>query len=68
VFERGGVRRVHYGPGEQGAEVEFITIAEAGHVWPGGPRILAERIAGKRTRKLNATDAIWEFFERHPRL
>jgi polyhydroxybutyrate depolymerase len=68
VSDRGGVRRVRYGPGERGAEVEFITIAEAGHVWPGGPAVLAERIAGKRTDKLNATDAIWEFFERHPRL
>jgi len=28
---------------------------------------LAERIAGKRTDKLNATDAIWEFFERRRR-
>ena len=67
ISDRDGVRRVRYGPGDQGSEVEFITIADAGHVWPGGPEILAERIAGKRTDKLNATDAIWEFFERHRR-
>ena len=66
VSDRGGVRRVRYGPGEQGGEVEFVTIADAGHVGPGGPAILAERIAGPTTDKLNATDTIWEFFERHP--
>jgi polyhydroxybutyrate depolymerase len=66
VSDRSGVRRLRYGPGEQGGEVEFVTIADAGHVWPGGPAILAERIAGRTTDKLNATDAIWEFFERHP--
>jgi polyhydroxybutyrate depolymerase len=65
VTDRGGVRRVRYGPGDQGAEVEFITIADAGHVWPGGPAILAERIAGRTTDKLDATAVIWEFFERH---
>jgi polyhydroxybutyrate depolymerase len=64
VSDCAGVRRVRYGPGVQGGEVEFITIADAGHVWPGGPQILAERIAGKTTDKLSATDAIWEFFER----
>lgn len=67
VSERDGVRRVRYGPGTRGAEVEFITIAEAGHVWPGGPAVLAERIAGRSTNKLDATGAIWEFFARHPR-
>jgi poly(3-hydroxybutyrate) depolymerase len=29
--------------------------------------VLAERIGGKPTEKLNATDVIWEFFEQHPR-
>jgi polyhydroxybutyrate depolymerase len=62
----GEVRRLRYGPGEQGAEVDLITINGAGHAWPGGPPVLAERLAGKPTDKLNATDVIWEFFQQHP--
>ena len=65
ISDRDGVQHVRYGPGEQGAEVVFITIADAGHVWPGGPEVLAERITGKRTDKLNATDVIWDFFQQH---
>lgn len=66
LSDRDGVRHVRYGPGPQGAEVDFYTIDGAGHVWPGGPPVLAEHIAGKPTDKLQATDVIWEFFERHP--
>jgi polyhydroxybutyrate depolymerase len=61
-----GVHRVRFGPGRQGAEVDFITIEGAGHAWPGGPSVLTERLAGTPTDKLNATDVIWEFFARHP--
>ncbi len=66
VSETAGVRRVRFEGGPNGADVEFITIAGAGHVWPGGPDILAERIAGKSTDKLDATETIWDFFSRHP--
>ena len=66
--DRDGIRHVRYGPSERDAEVDFITIQHAGHAWPGGPPVLAERLAGKPTDKLNATDVIWEFFERHPRV
>lgn len=62
-----GVRRVRFAGGSTGADVDLITIQDAGHVWPGGPDILAERIAGKRTDKLDATDVIWEFFTQHPK-
>jgi polyhydroxybutyrate depolymerase len=68
LSDRDGVRHLRYGRGERGAEVDFITIQDAGHAWPGGPPVLAERLAGKPTDKLNATDVIWEFFERHPRV
>jgi polyhydroxybutyrate depolymerase len=66
VLDRDGVRCLRYGPGPQGAEVDFYTVEGAGHVWPGGPPVLAEWIAGKPSDRLNATDVIWEFFERHP--
>ena len=60
-----GVRRVRYGPTARGAEVDFITLAGAGHVWPGGPDVLIEKIAGPSTDKLNATKTMWEFFQQH---
>lgn len=34
-----------------------------GHIWPGGPRLLPETIAGPAVRSLRATDAIWRFFQ-----
>jgi polyhydroxybutyrate depolymerase len=68
LSDRDGVRHMRYGPGERGAEVDFYIIEGAGHAWPGGLPVLAERLAGKPTDKLNATGVIWEFFERHPRV
>jgi poly(3-hydroxybutyrate) depolymerase/predicted RNA methylase len=47
-----------------GAEALFCSIEGQGHIWPGGEPLLNERIVGKDTGKLNATDAIWEFFKR----
>ena len=57
------VSQLTYGPGKDGCMVEFYTVADAGHAYPGGPRLLSERIAGKATDALNATDVIWEFFK-----
>jgi polyhydroxybutyrate depolymerase len=62
---RGGVRTRRYGPGRDGAEVVVITVEGLGHVWAGGVNAVPEFLVGKATDKLNATDAIWEFFRRH---
>jgi polyhydroxybutyrate depolymerase len=49
-----------------GAEVTLCTIRDGGHTWPGGmDNLLVEKIAGKVTHQLSASDAIWAFFERH---
>lgn len=42
--------------------VDFYSVSDAGHAYPGGPRLLSERIAGKPTYALQATDVIWRFF------
>ena len=65
--EEDGVKTVVYGPGDGGAEVVFITIEGAGHTWPGGESLLPAWMVGEVTEKLDATDRIWAFFERHPR-
>ncbi len=53
-----------------GRAVELITIAGAGHQWPGSvPRPALQRILGSDppSAALNATQVIWQFFAAHPR-
>jgi polyhydroxybutyrate depolymerase len=53
-----------------GRAVELITIAGAGHQWPGArPNLLAQKLLGTDppSTALNATQVIWEFFAAHPR-
>ncbi|MFB9186015.1 alpha/beta hydrolase family esterase [Dactylosporangium sucinum] len=53
-----------------GRDVELITIAGAGHQWPGGaPQPAAEYLLGlpAPSKALNATNSIWQFFSTHPR-
>jgi polyhydroxybutyrate depolymerase len=53
-----------------GRAVELITIAGAGHQWPGaGPRTVGERALGldPPSSALDATVTLWEFFAAHPR-
>jgi polyhydroxybutyrate depolymerase len=53
-----------------GQAVELITIAGAGHQWPGAAsRPLLQRILGTDppSTALNATQVIWQFFAAHPR-
>lgn len=49
-------------------QVELITIAGAGHQWPGGaPNALGQRIlhTAPPSTALNATAVIWQFFAAH---
>lgn len=55
----------------RGRTVELITVAGAGHQWPGGAsKPAAERVLGldPPSRALDATATIWRFFSTHPRL
>lgn len=61
-----GVTTVVHSGGRGGSEVIFTTIAGHGHIWPGGKNLLPAFIVGQATSRLNATDAIWDFFARHP--
>ncbi len=54
----------------EGRAVVLITIAGAGHQWPGGPdRTRVQRAVGldPPSHALDATDSIWQFFAAHPR-
>jgi polyhydroxybutyrate depolymerase len=53
-----------------GRAVELVTIAGAGHQWPGGvPNVLAQKLLGTDppSTALNATQVIWQFFAAHAR-
>jgi len=65
VYDKDGATGIEYGlPGET-AKVVRYTIEGHGHHWPAGNSALPVRLAGRNTAKLNATDAIWEFFKGH---
>ncbi|MBS2012767.1 MAG: hypothetical protein JST00_07770 [Deltaproteobacteria bacterium] len=45
-----------------GNEVRLCTVQGGGHTWPGG----APAGLGKTTNDISATDAMWDFFVKHP--
>jgi len=47
-----------------GGEVRLYEILGGGHTWPGGNPYLGERLVGKVSRELNASDEIWSFVSR----
>jgi len=52
-----------------GRAVQLITIAGAGHQWPGSsPRTVLERLVGldPPSTALDATATLWRFFAAHP--
>lgn len=67
IHDRDGVKGVAYTACHDHAEVVFYTVAGMGHFWPGGMSHLPERIVGKSSNKVSATDLIWEFFRKHSR-
>jgi polyhydroxybutyrate depolymerase len=64
---RHGVRTRRYTGCRDGGELMFVTVEGMGHVWAGGDAQLPVFLVGKATNKLNATDLIWDFFQKHPK-
>lgn len=62
------VQRTLYPDCQPQASVELYTIVNGGHTWPGGFPYLPTMITGKTSRNLDASAAIWDFFEAHPGL
>ena len=59
------VRCEVYSGGREGAEVILYVIEGGGHTWPGGIPYLPERIIGRTSRQMDASEVIWDFFQRH---
>ncbi len=62
---QGEVSGVRYTNCTNDAEVVFYTVDSGGHNWPGGGR-LPEFIVGHMTEDIDASAAMWEFFQQHP--
>lgn len=62
-----GIYREAYADCMGTAEVVYVAVDGLGHTWAGGKSILPEFMVGKTSNKISATDAIWEFFQKHPR-
>jgi polyhydroxybutyrate depolymerase len=62
-----GIYREAYSVCMGTAEVVYVAVDGLGHTWAGGKSLLPEFMVGKASNKIRATDAIWEFFQKHPR-
>jgi polyhydroxybutyrate depolymerase len=61
----GEVSGIHYTNCDQNADVEFYTIHGGGHSWPGG-KALPKFLVGHTTHDIDATQVMWQFFQKHP--
>jgi polyhydroxybutyrate depolymerase len=60
--ESAGVRVERHGP-----DVVAHMVEDLGHVWPGGHRLLPEKLVGRGSDRLSATDEAWAFFRERSR-
>lgn len=78
TFQNGKATCVTWGPCEEDAEVTLCTVEDMGHTWPGGtngplctsgqtPGLCSsyEEIVGPVSNDIVASEAMWDFFERH---
>lgn len=60
------IRRQAYTDCADGTSVELLLVRGGGHTWPGHP-FEARLDVGRTSMDIDATRAIWEFFQRHTR-
>ena len=67
VLDIGGwVIRESYRPCAKAARVILYRVEGGGHTWPGGYQYLPKKVIGETNRSWDASEAIWDFFLRHP--
>jgi polyhydroxybutyrate depolymerase len=59
-------RTTTYAPCDAGSAAVLNTVDGGGHTWPGGRQYAPTLLVGKTSRDFDATEAMWEFFARHP--
>lgn len=64
ISDKDAVKKVEYPSKTNGPKLTAVYLDGHGHQWPGGERtLLPESLIGPMTSKLNATDALWNFFK-----
>jgi polyhydroxybutyrate depolymerase len=63
TVKKGDVTCLTYDGCKAGAEVSLCTVMNGGHTWPGGTPVPT---LGYTTMDIVATDAMWDFFVKHP--
>jgi polyhydroxybutyrate depolymerase len=61
------VRQDVYRSRTDDVELVVLIIEGGGHTWPGAVQYLPVALVGRTSANLDATEAIWAFFERHHR-
>lgn len=60
------IEKIQYTGCRQNGEVVLFSIEGGGHAWPGSkPRPFLQRFTGKASNDMNASQTIWDFFEKH---
>ncbi len=62
----GGVIRESYSSCRKGTMVILYRVEGGGHTWPGGYQYLPKKAIGETNRSWDASQAIWDFFMKHP--
>lgn len=65
ISEKDQVRKVEYPSKLNGPTLTVLYLEGHGHHWPGFKSSLPDQYVGPYSTKLNATDAIWDFFRKH---
>ena len=64
VADDGTVVIIHRALGcQDAARIVLYEVVGWGHTWPGRPAYAAERLIGKVSRELDATEETWQFLE-----
>ncbi|TMM59041.1 esterase [Maribacter algarum] len=61
------VEITNYKSCEDGTEVVLVKVTGGGHTWPGGAQYLPDRVVGKLSKEINASEMILDFFLNHSR-
>lgn len=65
-FKSGDVQCMTHSQCSANGDVTLCTVTGGGHTWPGSSTSLGIPGLGKTTQSINATDAMWDFFQKHP--
>ncbi|MGB8992235.1 MAG: PHB depolymerase family esterase [Desulfobaccales bacterium] len=62
----GGVSRASYSLCRKRIMVILYQVEGGGHTWPGAYQYLPKKVIGETNRSWDASQAIWDFFRKHP--